>query len=272
MSTFEVKTQAEIDALSLNAGAKGRAYFNDTNGSVVAWDGTNWRSWANDGVHSQVANFDGAGDYIDTNNKFDFLQQTCEFTVTCWLKFTNHASTAANQFILGNTYSGGQVGMMIWYDNRSNTGSNKTLRAMVSPDVGGSPDDIYVNVNDGITDNNWHHIAVTGSGSGGTLKMYRDGSLIGSTSGLTTTASTSTHDMLFGATGTTPAGFFGGYLDEVSFFENELSSGDITSLVSSHNYTGATSLYKFEGNADDSIGTNDGTNNEATFPEALVGL
>jgi len=161
--------------------------------------------------------------------------------------------------------------MMLWYDNRSSSGSNKQLRVLVSPATG-SIGDVYVNVNNGITDNNWHHIAVTGSGSGGTLKMYRDGSLIGSTSGLTTTTNTSMHDMLFGAVGTTPSGFFGGYLDEVSFFESELSSGDITSLVSSHSYTGATSLYKFEGNANDSIGTNNGTNNEATFPWAIVGL
>ena len=247
----------------------GDAYFETDTKNYIIYDGTNWRAYANDGVHSQVASFDGTNDYIDTNNKFDFIQQTCEFSITCWVKFTDHTSTAANQFILGNTNSGSKVGMMLWYDNRSSSGSNKQLRVVVSPDTS-STGDVYVNVNNGITDNNWHHIAVTGSGSGGTLKMYRDGSLIGSTSGLTTTTNTSLHDMLFGAVGTTPAGFFGGYLDEVSFFESELSSGDITSLISSHNYTGATSLYKFEGNANDSIGNNNGTNNGATFEGAIV--
>lgn len=241
--------------------------------NFIIYDGTNWRGYVNDGVYSQVARFDGAGDYINTGTRFDFLQQTCEFTVTCWVKLTDHTSTAANQFLLGNTNTGGQVGMMLWYDNRASSGSNKSLRALVSPDVGGSSSDVSVNVTNGITDNNWHHIAVTGSGSGGTLKMYRDGSLIGSTSGLTTTTNTSLHDMQIGTVGgSSPINFFGGYLDEVAFFESELSSGDITNLVSSHNYTGATSLYKFEGNANDSINTNNGTNNGATFEGALVTL
>lgn len=269
MTTIATTTSTARASLSPSAGD---AYFETDTKNYIIYDGTNWRSWASDGVYSQVASFDGAGDYINTGTRFDFLQQTCEFTVTCWVKLADHTSTAANQFILGNTNSGGQVGMMLWYDNRASSGSNKTLRVVVSPDVGGSSSDVYVNVNNGITDNNWHHIAVTGSGSGGTLKMYRDGSLIGSTSGLTTTTNTSLHDMLFGAVGTTPAGFFEGSLDEVAFFESELSSGDITNLISSHNYTGATSLYKFEGNANDSISTNNGTNNGATFEAALVGL
>src|SRR6056300_1662496 len=79
----------------------GDAYFETDTKDYIIYDGTNWRSWANDGVYSQVASFDGVGDYIDTNEKFDFIQKTCEFTVTCWVKFTDHTSTAANQFILG---------------------------------------------------------------------------------------------------------------------------------------------------------------------------
>jgi len=273
MSTLTTYASAAArDSASPASDNTGLCIFRSDTKAIEVSDGVVYRAFNNDGVYSQVANFDGAGDYIDTNEKFDFIQKTCEFTLTCWVKFADHASTAANQFLLGNNNSGGQVGMMLWYDNRSTSGSNKQLRVVVSPDVGGSSGDIYVNVTNGITDDNWHHIAVTGSGNGGTLKMYRDGSLIGSTSGLTTTTSTSLHDMLFGAVGTTPTGFFKGALDEVAIFNSELSSNEINNLVSSHNYTGATSLYKFEGNADDSIGTNDGTNNNATFEGALVAL
>ena len=273
------ESEAARDAAAPAASNTGLCIFRSDTNAIEVSDGTNYLTYNSDGVgvtypsNSYSASFDGINDYIDTGDKFDFIQQTCEFTVTCWVKFTNHASTAANQFILGNNNSGDQVGMMLWYDNRSSPGpANKQLRVVVSPDVGGSSSDVYVNVTNGITDNNWHHIAVTGSGSGGTLKMYRDGSLIGSTSGLTTTTNTSLHDMLFGAVGTTPAGFFKGYLDEVAIFDYELSSNEINNLVSSHNYTGATSLYKFEGNANDSIGTNHGTNNNATFEGALVAL
>jgi len=274
MSTLTTyASAAQRDSASPASSNTGLCIFRSDTNAIEVSDGVVYRAFNNDGVYSQVANFDGAGDYIDTNEKFDFIQKTCDFTVTCWMKFADYTSTAANQFILGNNNSGGQVGMMLWYDNRSSPGPpNKQLRVVVSPDVGGSSGDIYVNVNNAITDNDWHHIAVTGSGSGGTLRLYKDGSEEGSTSGLTTTTSTSLHDMLFGAVGTTPAGFFKGYLDEVAIFDYELSSNEINNLVSSHNYTGATSLYKFEGNANDSIGTNHGTNNNATFEGALVAL
>ena len=252
----------------------GDAYFETDTKNYIIYDGTVWRSWENDGSfasgsfpsNSYSASFDGVNDYIDTNNKFDFIQQTCEFTVTCWVKFTDHTSTAANQFILGNTNSGGQVGMMLWYDNRSSSGSNKTLRVVVSPDTSATGD-VYVNVNDGITDNNWHHIAVTGSGSGGTLKMYKDGSLIGSTSGLTTTTDTSLHNMQIGAVGgASPVNFLGGHLDEVAFFTRELTLSEIDDIrATPYSYINYTSLYRLENNANDESGANNGTNNGATF-------
>jgi len=272
MSTLtSYASEAARDAAAPSASNTGLCIFRSDTNAIEVSDGTNYLTYNSDGVgvtypsNSYSASFDGINDYIDTNEAFNFIQQTCEFTVTCWLKFTNHASTAANQFILGSTNTGSQVGMMLWYDNRSSSGANKTLRAMVSPDTSATGD-VYVNVNDGITDNNWHHIAVTGSGSGGTLKMYRDGSLIGSTSGLTTTTNTSLHDMLFGATGTTPAGFFGGNLDEVAIFNRELTSSEIDKIRSSpYSYVGATSIYRFENNANDSVGTNNGTNFNAAF-------
>ena len=244
----------------------GDQYFETDTKSFIIWDGTNWRSWANDGVYSQVASFDGTNDYIDTGTKFDFIQQTCEFSITCWVKFTDHTSTANNQAILSTNYTGSQKGFYLFYDNR---GNNKTLRTLFR--AGSSSD---ISVNNAVSDNDWFHVAVT-CAAGGTQKLYVDGSVIGSTAAPSTTTDSAYYNMTLGAglvSAVTPSYFFGGYLDEVSFFESELSSGDITSLISSHNYTGATSLYKFEGNANDSIGNNNGTNNGATFEGALVGL
>jgi len=268
-----IKTYSNTTRPTVSSGNKGLVIFNTDTNAIQVSDGTNYFTYNSDGVYSQVANFDGINDYIDTNEKFDFIQKTCDFTVTCWVKFTDHTSTAANQFILGSASGGGDVGMMLWYDNRSTSGSNKQLRVLVSPTGSGSgTNNVYVNVNNAITDNDWHHIAVTGSGSGGTLRLYKDGSEIGSTDGLTTTTDTALYDMLIGAVGSGPSGFLNGAIDEVAIFAYELSSNEISNLVSSHNYTGATSLYRFEGNANDSIGTNDGTNNNATFEGALVAL
>ena len=264
MSTIQAYTTANRPTAS--ASNVGLTIFNTTNKSINVSDGTNWRLWANDGVYSQVASFDGTNDYIDTGTKFDFIQQTCEFSITCWVKFTDHTSTAENQAILSTNYTGSQKGFYLFYDNR---GNNKTLRTLFR--AGSSSD---ISVNNAVSDNDWFHLAVT-CAEGGTQKLYVDGSVIGSAAAPSTTTDSAYYNMTLGAglvSAVTPSYFFGGYLDEVSFFESELSSGDITSLISSHNYTGATSLYKFEGNANDSIGNNNGTNNGAAFEGATVGL
>ena len=131
-----------------------------------------------------------------------------------------------------------------------------------------------ISANNAVSDDDWFHVAVT-CAAGGTQKLYVDGSVIGSTTAPTAGSTSAMQTLTFGGALNTSGNLvlpFGGYLDEVAIFDSELSSTEITNLISSHNYTGATSLYKFEGNANDSIGNNNGTNNLATFEGDIVGL
>jgi len=244
----------------------GLCIFRTDTDAIEVSDGTNYLTYNSDGVgvtypsNSYSVELDGTNDYIDTGEKFDFIQQTCNFSVTCWVKLIDHTSTAANQFLVHSSRGGGNVGFMLWYDNRS---SGKSLNVLLS-----GIDSSLSNSN-GITDNNWHHIAVT-CAAGGSLKVYRDGSLIGSKAAPSTTTSTAYHNLLLGAAYNTSTSTIvnpmNGYLDEVAIFNRELTSTEIDKIRSSpYSYVGATSIYRLEDNANDSVGTNNGTNYNASF-------
>lgn len=246
----------------------GDAYFETDTKDYIIYDGASWRSYVSDGSfasgsfasNSYSASFDGVNDYIGTNNKFDFIQQTCDFSIVCWVKFTNYTSTSANQAILATNYTGSQKGFYLFYDNRSN---NKTLRTLFR--AGSSSD---ISVNNAVSDNDWFHVAVT-CAAGGTQKLYVDGSVIGSTAAPTTTTDSAYHNMTLGValvSAVTPTYFFGGNLDEVAVFNRELTSSEIDNIrATPYSYIKYTSLYRLENNADDEAGANNGTNNGATF-------
>jgi len=263
MSTLQSYTSGTRPSASGNTGLC--IFRSDTNAIEVS-DGTNYLTYNSDGVgvtypsNSYSVELDGTNDYIDTGDKFDFIQKTCNFSITFWVKLIDHTSTAANQFLVMSTYGGGNIGLMFWYDNRF---GDKKFRFLLSG-IGN-----YVEVNNGITDNNWHHIALT-CANGGDQKVYRDGSLIASGSAPSPTTSTATHNLLLGAAINTSTSNISapmnGYLDEVAIFNRELTSSEIDKIRSSpYSYVGATSIYRFENNANDSVGTNNGTNFNATF-------
>ena len=133
------------------------------------------------------------------------------------------------------------------------------------------PDAALGSSNNVINDNNWHHIAATCS-AGGSIKLYTDGSEIINATAPQTNSSSSNINLSIGAKSANPSSNpptvpFGGYLDEVAIFNRELTSSEIDKIRSSpYSYVGATSIYRFENNANDSVGTNNGTaNNGATF-------
>jgi len=266
MSTLtSYASAAARDAAAPAASNTGLCIFRTDSKTIEVSDGTNYLTYLNDGVlgtgtftsNSYSVELDGTNDYIDTNNKFDFIQQTCNFSITFWLKFIDHTSTAANQFLVMSTAGGTDVGFMFWYDNRS---SAKQLRFKLNT-LGSS-----IDINNGITDNNWHHIALT-CANGGDQKIYRDGSLIGSASTPSTSTSTATHNLLLGAAllNSSVNNPMNGYLDEVAIFNRELTSAEIDNIINNKEYSNFVSMYRFENNADDENGVNDGTNFNATF-------
>lgn len=261
-----MSTITPCTSLSRPTEVTGRIAFETDTKNIIVYDGTNWRGYANDGAsytsNSYSASFDGTNDYIDTNNKFDFIQQTCNFSISCWVKFTDHTSTSANQAILANNYTSSQKGFYLFYDNRFPGSTPKSLRILF---VAGATASIQVN--NAVSDNDWFHIAATCAASG-TLKLYVDGSLIGSASAPSTTTDSAYHNLVLGTAlsgGTTPSFLLNGNLDEVAIFNRELTSTEVSNIGTSKLYPQFTSFYRLENNANDESGTNNGTNNGATF-------
>lgn len=176
-------------------------------------------------TNTYSVDLDGTNDYIDLGNKFDFIQQTCEFTVSGWFKFDNYASTAANQGLLSSNYTGSAKGFYLIYDNRFNT---KRVRAGL---YAGST--VFAEVNNGILDNNWHHIAATCAGVGGSYKLFIDGSLVNTKTAPATTTNSANATMKVGNASSTVSAYFGGLVDEVAIFDSALTDSNISDIYNS---------------------------------------
>ena len=201
-------------------------------GAIVVYDSGSWRTFANEASspawngNTYSVEFDGTNDYVDTGDKFDFMQQTMNFTVSAWIKFQNY-TLASNQYILHTTDSGSRIGFMLWYDNRSNT---KYLRARI---IGSG--NSYAQQTNAISDNNWHHVAVT-CAQGDSIRLYVDGSQLNSSSAPSTTTATAMHNFIIGGALNTASQVvlpFQGNVDEVGIFNTQLSSSDITTIYNS---------------------------------------
>ena len=209
----------------------GDAYFETDTKNYIIYDGANWRGYEADSqtlpaiTNTYSLSFDGSNDYLDTGSKYDFVQQTSTFSISFWVKFTNHASTAGIQGLLSTTYTSSFKGLYVFYDNRS---GNKTLKVQNSASSA-----VTLAVNNGITDNDWHHIGIT-SLSGGDFKLYKDSSQIASLSAPATTTTSANNNLRIGRSDVSGGGhYFGGLIDEVSIFNTELSGTQVTEIYNS---------------------------------------
>ena len=239
MSDITVINDSEQSSLVTNGLAKnGELYLKAAGstdaGAIVVYDSGVWRTFANEGTspawngNTYSIAFDGTNDYVDTGNKFDFMQQTMNFTVSAWIKFQDY-TLAGNQYILHTTDSGARVGFMLWFDNRY---GQDYLRSRIIPSSGIGP---YAQDVNAISDNNWHHVAVT-CAQGGSIRLYVDGSQLNSSSAPSTTTATAQHNLIIGGALDTSGQIFlpfQGNIDEVGIFNTELSSSDITSIYNS---------------------------------------
>lgn len=256
-------------------GVQGRIAFETDTKNIIVYDGTAWRGYEADSrtlpaiTNTYSLSFDGSNDYLDTGSKYDFIQQTSTFSISFWVKFTNHASTTAIQGLLSTTYTSSFKGLYVFYDNRS---GNKTLKALNSASSA-----VTLAVNNAITDNDWHHIGIT-SLSGGNFKLYRDGSEIDSLSAPATTTTSANNNLRIGRSDASGGGhYFGGLIDEVAIFNTELSGTQINEIYNSGTPNDIDSLNPRSwwrmgdsnsgtGNVtDDGVLGNTATNNGATY-------
>ena len=243
----------------------GDAYFETDTKNYIIYDGANWRGYVSDGIPfakgTQSADFGGTNEYVSIADadslSFGNGSTDSAFSLAAWVKSDTSGGTRI--LVKGEgvpqeyafTVSGGGIpGLNLYdanYDNR-----------------------IQINSSTNITQGVWQHWAVTydGSGSFSNGKIYLNGSAVS-----TTTASAGSYVAMhntstpldigrFNVTlsGTNYESFTNGHLDDVAVIAKELSASEVSAIYNSNLYPIETvSLYRFEGNANDSVGSNNGT-------------
>ena len=172
------------------------------------------------GMISGCYSFDGVNDYIDTNYSPSSL---AELSISFWLKPESNPPSSA-QYIIAVT-TGGSHDLGIRYVLPDNT-----IRGEVRTSSGSA----YA-YTDAIPDVNWHHIIFTWK-RGENAKIYFDGLLCDTNSAYDETNTYA--DLFIGALNNngSPSSYpFNGRIDEVGFWERELSSAEAAILYNSGN-------------------------------------
>jgi len=226
------------------------------------FDGTNWS------VENQKypAGFDSAldfvavdSDYIDlgTDSSLDIFGG--DFSVSLWFKHS--ISSPSKQPLIEIAYFSNKMALTLGLSGNTGVGFA----------VGSGTPVWNFNAGSGYNDGNWHHMVATKTGT--TYKIYVDDAELSFSTGAWAVGSNNRI-----ATGRSSPVYFNGELSNIAIFNTTLDSAAITALY--NNGTPETSIssspvswWKLDNTTtgiQDSVGSNDGTNNGATKVNTFV--
>lgn len=239
------------------------AYYkldNDATDETGSYNGTASNVTFDGGRYGSAAVFNGSSSVIQASGLNQFFNNWNDASWSAWINTTDTSS----QFIVSTSTNEQNYKLL------GDTFSNKfkvVVRKSSTVYVGESTTDI----NDG----NWHHIAASYDNSTGAVKGYVDGSEeISFTTGGSSSGTFSVFDFCIGANkqGSTVYNPLDGKIDQVRIYDKALSSTEVSSLYEDEHQCYITvdstdpfgdssniSLYEFENNANDSIGSYNGT-------------
>lgn len=183
-------------------GTNGSTTFTDNSGKVWTANGNAQISTAQSKFGGASAYFDGSGDYIQTPTVSDMVIST-GFTLDLWFKRGIVENREQNIMFYANTnvLNGFEVAISSTNYivlNKWNSNSSSTVTSNIT-----------------ITDTNWHHLAISYTGSSTTLiKMFIDGALVGSAT--STIGENTTYPLIIGKASTS-SNYFNGYIDDFRF-------------------------------------------------------
>jgi choice-of-anchor C domain-containing protein len=219
-----------------------------------------------EGDVGQGFTFDGNGDGVRIGNPPNLQLQT--FTIEAWVKRSSATQVSASS-IYGEIVGYGWEGYVFGFRNDG--------RLFLSKNAVSEVDSTTT-----ITDTNWHHVAITKSGS--TVIFLIDG-----TAGPAVTYDTTFlfyTDLMIGAVNNTVDASFLGQIDELAIYNRALSTTEVqaiydagsagkcsqTSPACVNPASGLVGWWKGDGNSIDAIGTNSGTVSGNTgFSAGIVG-
>lgn len=165
--------------------------------------------------------FDGINDYMNVTDA-EILRITNDITMLCWVKITDLAKPAGIMG-KGHALSGAGRGYYLTYFAGTNALYFDTFDSVPVRDAL-----VKTNI---ITDNDWHHVAVTWNGTKSTngKKMYVDGILVNQRTSLISEIGTPADDFKIGIDGdlVRPAAAI---IDSARIYNRELSITEIIAI------------------------------------------
>jgi len=162
--------------------------------------------------------FDGVDDYATTGF---IIPASSTLSVSSWVKTSNHSFASVQDYGSGGLDREARLG---WFINSSskfiiNIGNGVTSWVDNSVDASG------------VLNGDWHHIVLTGNGTD--INLYVDGSLV---KNYTTTVAVGTvgeRGVTIGRLGSFGGLYLDGLLDEIAYFNTELSAAQVTAIYNS---------------------------------------
>lgn len=222
----------------------GDAYFETDTNNYIIYDGANWRSYISDGIdygaNVYSLEFDGANDYIDLSSNVSI---SGAFSISMWV----YPDDIAGYIVLGST----STDNIFIYANSSGTLSFR----------GGTGFSNAVVSTTSLTAGSWQHVVVTRD-AGLNYTFYRN-----KTSNAVTGPTSTDSDIAFdriAANSTVQFGTFDGKMDDLAFYNKELSAAEVASIYDNNLHaSGLVAFYRFEDGSgtslSDVVGSNDGT-------------
>ena len=224
----------------------GDAYFETDTKNYIIYDGTNWRGYNSDGVftsyptNTKALDFDGSGDYVSVAHSSD-LSISGAMSITAWV---NPDSLSGFPMFVSKRSSSSHAYQFYSTVNKLNYNNGTIAQSSGTISTGA-----------------WTHVGVTFDGAGG-VTFYINGSSAGTATAATTNP-TNTYELQFGRAFN--GNYLNGRLDEIAFFDSVLTANQMSGIYSNKLYPEMVSFWRFEDDVTDSVGSNDGTNNGATF-------
>ena len=222
--------------------ATGDTLFETDTKKIIVWNGSNWYVYNYDDTtafsNTLSLSFDGADDLQTTYNA-----STSTFSMSVWIKASSGTSMS-----FGATSGNNSVGTKGVNILTSTTAGNGFLIAWKGYNTGHAPAGLGgANAALDILDGEWHHLAYTINGT--SIKLYKDGGDAAINLSNPSNTQGSPFGSMTASTGLSAAGFdsfypytigslvngyfFTGKMDELAFFESELSGSDVSAIYNS---------------------------------------
>jgi hypothetical protein len=245
MSDITVINDSEQSSLVTNGLAKnGELYLKAAGstdaGAIVVYDSGSWRTFANEAVSYQnqySLALDGTNDYVEVADSDDFSfgngSTNSAFSYSFWVRVER---TNAFQHLVSKGSSSNSEYLIQFSSGGYGFSANCIFFALYPGSTSGA---VVVSPANSISADTWYHVVCTADGTGNRsgMKIYIDGvSQTLTASGQSSiTMDNYTDPLRFGArsSNTTPNSYLQGKMDEISLFNSELSSSNVTSIYNS---------------------------------------